>query len=106
MPVHPATPASLRWHAIFADQPGNAVEVAPPGDLLARFDIAALLGRYGRRPVKAMWIIDQATDEVLRVHGAVPRAIAERYFRSAKNEPPAPSLSLQQPPRTRRRRPF
>ena len=74
MPVHRQTPASLKWYAIYADAPdGDAgAEVPPEGDLLARFDMAALLGRIGRRSVRAMWIIDHASDEVLRVHGAVP----------------------------------
>jgi hypothetical protein len=101
----PRTPVSLKWYAIFADAEGDAaVEVEPEGDLLARFDMAALLGRVGRQSIRAMWMIDQATDEVFRIHGAVPKPIAERHSGAMRRKPPAPSLSLEQTsPRTRRR---
>ena len=96
---------SLKWYAIFAGAAGEAasVEVAAEGDLLARFDMAVLLGRIGRQSIRAMWIIDQANDEVLRVHGPLPRSIAERHHGTMSKRPLAPSLTLAQlPPRDRR----
>jgi hypothetical protein len=98
MSLHPPRPASLKWYAIYADVSHDAVEeVWRTGvDVLGRFDMAALLGRIGRRSIRAMWIIDDATDEVLRVHGPVPRMIADRHSRGLSKKPPAPSLSLQQ----------
>ena len=100
-------PVSLKWYAIFADAEGDvAVEVEPEGDLLARFDMAVLLGRVGRRSIRAMWMIDQATDQVFRVHGAIPSSIAERHHGIASKKPPAPSLSLEQTSPRRLRRPF
>jgi hypothetical protein len=98
---------SLKWYAIFAGAAGEAasVEVAGEGDLLARFDIAVLLGRIGRQSIRAMWIIDQANDEVFRIHGAVPSWIAERHQGLTEKKPPAPSMSLEQAS-PRRRRPF
>ena len=91
------TPSSLKWYAIFAHADGEAVvEVPPEGDTLARFDMAVLLGRVGRRSIRAMWIVDEATNEVLRVHVAVPRVIADRHSGSLSKKPPAPSLSLEQ----------
>ena len=95
MPAHLQTPASLKWYAIYADAPdGDAgAEVPPEGDLLARFDMAALLGRIGRRSVRAMWIIDHATNQVFRIYGAVPSWIAERHHGLTEKKPPAPSLS-------------
>ena len=96
-------PASLKWYAIFAGAAGDAaVEVEPEGDLLARFEMAILLGRVGRHSIHAMWIINHATDEIFRVHGDVPQSIAERHSGAMRRKPPAPSLSLEQTaPRTR-----
>src|SRR5438094_5334123 len=101
--MFPRTPATLKWYAIFAGAAGDAaVEVEPEGDLLARFEMAILLGRVGRRSIRAMWMIDQATDEVFCVHGDVPPSIAERHSGAMRRKPPAPSLSLEQTaPRTR-----
>ena len=100
------TPSSLKWYAIFAHADGEAVvEVPPEGDTVARFDMAVLLGRVGRRSIRAMWIVDEATGEVLRVHGAVPPVIAAQHSGSLRKKPPAPSLSLEQAV-PRRRRPF
>jgi hypothetical protein len=98
------TSATLKWYAIFASAAGGAaVEVEPEGDLLARFEMAILLGRVGRHSIHAMWIIDHATDEILRVHGEVPQSIAERHSGAMRRKPPAPSVSLEQTSsRTRR----
>jgi hypothetical protein len=63
----------LKWYAIYSDQPVTTIEVAEPGDVLARFDIATMLGRIARRKVSAMWLINGATHgaEVIRVYGLV-----------------------------------
>jgi hypothetical protein len=60
------------------------VEVEPEGDLLARFEMAILLGRVGRHSIHAMWIIDHVNDEIFRVHGEVPQSIAERRLGDAQ----------------------
>jgi len=72
----------LKWYAIFADQPQTTVEVAEPGDLLARFDIASQLGHLASRKIKGMWIIrrEAENEDVLRIHGLVPVAISERFY--------------------------
>jgi hypothetical protein len=71
----------LKWYAIFADQPQTTVEVAEPGDLLARFDIASQLGHLANRKIKGMWIIrrEAENEDVLRIHGLVPAAISEHF---------------------------
>ena len=75
-------PLNLRWFVIFADQPGAAVELYEPGDLLARFDIASQLGHIANRKIKGMWIIrpEGWRDDVMRVHGSVPAEISARFY--------------------------
>jgi hypothetical protein len=93
--MHRQGQASLTWYAIFADAAaGDAVEVACDGDPIERFNLAALLGRVGRRSIRAMWVIDNATNQVLLIHGAAPSAIAERYAAGVSKKLPAPSLGL------------
>ena len=102
--MFPRTPATLKWYAIFASAAGDAaVEVEPEGDLLARFEMAILLGRVGRHSIRAMWMIDEATDQVSGIHGPVPSSVAELHRGITSKKPPAPSLTLEQiTPRTRR----
>jgi hypothetical protein len=103
--MFPRTPATHKWYAIFASAAGDAaVEVEPEGDLLARFEMAILLGRVGRHSIRAMWMIDEATDQVSRIHGPVPSTVAKRHHGKTSKKPPASSLSLEQTsPRTGRR---
>ena len=92
-------------YAIFAATAGDAaVEVASEDDLIERFNLATLLGRVGRRSVRAMWVVDNASNQVVRVHGAVPGAIAGRTTEDIGKKPPAPSLSLERAPGRRTRR--
>jgi hypothetical protein len=74
-------PGLLKWYVVYSDQPQTPVELEEPGDVLARFDIASMLGHIDGRKIKAMWIINHADeqDNVIRIHGAVPMPIRRRF---------------------------
>ena len=79
--MNEATP-TLRWFAIFSDQPAAVVELYEPGDHLARFDVASQLDHIANRKIKGMWIVRREgwRDDVLRVHGSVPAEISARFY--------------------------
>ncbi len=69
------------WYVIFEDRPRAVVRMQRDGDLFAHFDITLLLGHIERRRVRAMWLISEAGEngDVVRIHGRVPTAIADRF---------------------------
>jgi hypothetical protein len=59
------------WYAIYKNTPQEETqERAPRAAVLKRFDdTATLAGMHDSRAVIGMWLIDEATNDVVRIYG-------------------------------------
>jgi hypothetical protein len=73
----------LLWYAVYTNMPQEKThteERAPRAAVLKRFDdTVKLAGMHDGRAVIGMWLIDQATNDVVRIYGAVPLEIRTRH---------------------------
>jgi hypothetical protein len=73
----------LLWYAVYKNKPQEEThteERAPRTTVLKRFDdTVKLAGMHDGRAVIGMWLIDEATDDVVRIYGAVRVEIRTRH---------------------------
>ena len=73
----------LLWYAVYKNKPREETQTeerAPRTAVLKRFDdTVKLAGMHDGRAVIGMWLTDEATNDVVRIYGAVPVEIRTRH---------------------------